>query len=182
MLAANAMARALAGAGASDGVGDGDRRKQDSNDDEDDDDEGEDEEQLQERLQEQEEVDMNEREEEAWKNMEETGMEEDEKAEEEVTEEAKYNTASAAASVQALAGLYAPSMPWWEAAARAALPPADPANPSDKEARKIKRRATQLREQLEDAWQLLEMVGHGGECSPRHVMPFNSIIEGLTCG
>jgi hypothetical protein len=82
----------------------------------------------------------------------------EEKEEEESTEEDKHDTAVAATNAEALAGLYVPSMPWWEAAARAAVPPANLANPSDKEKRKMKRRATQLREQLEDAWQLLEMA------------------------
>jgi hypothetical protein len=92
----------------------------------------------------------------------------------EKTAAAAAATAAAAASARALASLYAPDMPWWDAAARAAAAPAasaascsDPAatataavaaEPTPKEARKLRRRAETLREQLEDAWQLLEMA------------------------
>lgn len=82
--------------------------------------------------------------------------------------------AGTATSAQALASLFAPAMPWWDAAARTATasassvapygsptaPATAPASkvPTPKEARKLRRRSEMLREQLEDAWQLLEMA------------------------
>ena len=69
------------------------------------------------------------------------------------------NAASTAAAT--LATLPAPATPWWETAARANAPPSDPNAPADvaaKATRRTARRARALREQIEDAWQLLDMA------------------------
>ena len=65
-------------------------------------------------------------------------------------------------NVRALTALCAPREPWWETAARVASwddPDAGSKDPkrSAKYARRLDRRAETLREQIEDAWQLLEM-------------------------
>ena len=70
------------------------------------------------------------------------------------------NAASTAAAT--LATLPAPAAPWWETAARANAPPSHPDAPPPTSPRRRRveraRRSRALREQMEDAWQLLDMA------------------------
>ena len=69
------------------------------------------------------------------------------------------NAASTAAAT--LATLPTPAAPWWETAARANAPPSHPDAPPDvvaKASRRTARQSRALREQMEDAWQLLDMA------------------------